>query len=264
MQNDKIVRRLISVCVLFTLSSVIAFAQKGKADEKGNVGRGKQLYVRHCVGCHGVRGDGEGENARWLDPKPRDFTEGVFKCRSNSAGNLPLDIDLYHTLSRGLADSAMPSFNALTHQQRLDLVAYVKKFSPRFAKEKPGEPIQIPPETPSNEESILRGKALFEKMECSHCHGAEGRGNGQLAATLTDNKGRPISPHDFTSSKRFKCGDANEDLYRTFMTGLDGTPMPSFAATLQPAEAWDVVHYLRSLQSAAKPSQIAGLAVQNK
>jgi hypothetical protein len=32
------------------------------------------------------------------------------------------------------------------------------------------------------------------------------------------------------------------------MTGLDGTPMPSFADNVKPDEAWDLVFYLRSLQ----------------
>jgi len=32
------------------------------------------------------------------------------------------------------------------------------------------------------------------------------------------------------------------------MTGLDGTPMPSFANSLTSAQTWDLVHYLRTLQ----------------
>jgi len=32
------------------------------------------------------------------------------------------------------------------------------------------------------------------------------------------------------------------------MTGLDGTPMPSFADNVKPDEAWDLVFYLRTLQ----------------
>jgi len=29
---------------------------------------------------------------------------------------------------------------------------------------------------------------------------------------------------------------------------LDGTPMPSFADSLKPQDAWDLVHFLRTLQ----------------
>ena len=54
-------------------------------------------YRRYCAGCHGDLGDGEGENAVWLDPKPRNFTLATFKCRSTPSGSLPTDEDLYET-----------------------------------------------------------------------------------------------------------------------------------------------------------------------
>jgi len=41
------------------------------------------------------------------------------------------------------------------------------------------------------------------------------------------------------------------------MTGLDGTPMPSFADVLQPNEAWDLVHFLRTLQLSIKTPESA-------
>ena len=43
---------------------------------------GKQVYFRRCVGCHGEKGDGNGPSARFLNPKPRNFTSGTFKFRS--------------------------------------------------------------------------------------------------------------------------------------------------------------------------------------
>ena len=45
------------------------------------------------------------------------------------------------------------------------------------------------------------------------------------------------------------AGRPIEDLYRIFMTGVDGTPMPSFADVIQPNDAWDLVHFLRTLQT---------------
>ncbi len=32
------------------------------------------------------------------------------------------------------------------------------------------------------------------------------------------------------------------------MTGVDGTPMPTFADVIQPNDAWELVHFLRTLQ----------------
>jgi len=96
--------------------------------------------------CHGDYGDANGENAVWLDPKPRNFTLATFKCRSTLTGTLPTDEDLYNTLVRGIVNSNMPVWNTFTKQQRADLVAYIKIFSPRWEKEKAGEPIKIPAE----------------------------------------------------------------------------------------------------------------------
>ena len=68
-------------------------------------------------------------------------------------------------------------------------------------------------------------------------------GNGPSAATLTDDQNRPILPYNFHDGRRFKCGTTDEDLYRIFMTGLDGTPMPSWSDNIKPDEAWDLVFY---------------------
>ena len=104
----------------------------------GHAAAAQGTYRRYCVGCHGVLGDGEGENAQWIDPKPRNFTLGIFKCRSTTTGTLPLDSDLYDTIGRGLDSSNMPSWNPLSAQQRADLVAYVKHFSARWVDRKTG------------------------------------------------------------------------------------------------------------------------------
>jgi len=51
-------------------------------------------------------------------------------------------------------------------------------------------------------------------------------------------QGNPISPYDFTTGSRFKCGATNADLYRIFMTGLDGTPMPAWSDWVTPDQGW--------------------------
>jgi cytochrome c oxidase cbb3-type subunit 2 len=217
----------------------------------GHAKDGKMAYRRYCAGCHGDLGDANGENAQWIEPKPRDFTAATFKCRSTPTGTLPTDQDLYNSIARGFTNSNMPIWNVFNAQQRADLVAYIKTFSPRWDKEKAGEPLKIPAETPITIESIAHGKVLFTKLECWKCHGPEGKGDGPSAATLTDSKDNPIRPYNFAAGKddsRFKCGSTNQDIYKIFMTGLDGTPMPSFADVIQPNDAWDLVHFLRTLQ----------------
>jgi mono/diheme cytochrome c family protein len=256
MRLQKIYRfAMIAVFMLAVASSSTA-QESHIARWTGHADAGKQLYFRYCWGCHGFRGDGNGENAQYLNIPPRNFMAATFKCRSTPTGTLPTDEDLSKAIERGLVNSNMPSWSALTDQQRADLVAYIKTFSPRWKSEKPGDPIQVPAEPPLNLESIQHGKELFTKLECWKCHGTEGRGDGPAAASLTDNNNQPIRPYDFESGSRFKCGTTNNDLFKIFMTGLDGTPMPSFADVLKPNEAWDLVHYLRTLQVSHKSPEL--------
>jgi mono/diheme cytochrome c family protein len=223
----------------------------------GHADTGEQLYFRYCWGCHGFRGDGAGENAPYLNILPRNFVAAQFKCRSTPTGTLPTDEDLYNTIERGIVNSNMPSWITLTGQNRADLIAFIKTFSPRWMTEKPGEPLHVPAEPKLTLDSIKHGQALFQKLECWKCHGQEGRGDGPSASTLTDNNDQPIRPFNFAVGSRFKCGATNEDLYKIFNTGLDGTPMPSFADVVKPDEAWDLVHYLRTLQVTHQSPELA-------
>ena len=72
---------------------------------------GKQAYERRCMGCHGQKGDGNGPSAEFLNPKPRDFTAGVYKFKSTlGKETLPTDSDIFTTLTHGLWGTSMPSW----------------------------------------------------------------------------------------------------------------------------------------------------------
>jgi mono/diheme cytochrome c family protein len=224
----------------------------------GHAKDAKGDYRRYCVVCHGENGDGNGESFPWVDPKPRDFQLGIFKCRSTPTGTLPTDEDLFNTIARGMDRSNMPQWSTFTKQERADLVAWIKHFSPRWVSEKPGTPITIPPEPEVTADRIKAGRDVFARVQCWKCHGVLGQANGPSASTLQDDLGRPIAAFNFTEGARPKCGDTDRDIYRIFMTGLDGTPMPSFADNIKPDEAWDLVFYLRTLMKPnSKEKQMA-------
>ena len=252
--------RMLGIAILATI--VFPLAASAQQVEShigkytGHVGTGRQLYFRYCWGCHGFRGDGNGENGPYLNILPRNFVAATYKCRSTPTGTLPTDQDLVDSLVRGLNNSNMPSWITLTDQNRADLVAFIKTFSPRWKTDKPGDIINVPAEPALTVDSIKHGKELFTKLECWKCHGAEGRGDGPSASTLTDSNDQPIRPYNFAAGSRFKCGTSNHDLYKIFMTGLDGTPMPSFADVIKPEDAWDLVHYLRTLQVTHKSPEL--------
>jgi mono/diheme cytochrome c family protein len=226
-------------------------------DDVGDVRQGKVVYEQYCALCHGEQGDGKGHYSEDTTPVPRDFRQGTFKWRSTPSGSLPTDADLEKILVNGLFGTSMSSFStSLTHRQRLDVIAYIKNFSPRFATERPEAPITISREPAYTAESVSRGKAVYQKFNCAQCHGDGGQGDGPSADDLKDDWGNGIVPYDFTAG-HLKCGNNGSDIYRVFVAGLNGTPMPSFADSISPAEAWDLVHFIQSL-SPDYPKNVTG------
>ena len=119
----------------------------------------------------------------------------------------------------------------------------MKTFSDRFQNEEVPPPIEIPvPPFPTAQTApadlLQEGKLVYRVLQCWTCHGMAGKGDGPSASALVDDFEVPIRPFDFTTGN-FKFGDSPADVYRTFNTGLNGTPMPSFYDTiLYPREAF--------------------------
>lgn len=198
-------------------------------EQTASVIRGERIYKQACAACHGVNGNGNGPAAEALDPRPRDFTSGTYKFRSTPSGELPTDDDLYQIITNGIPRTMMPAWDKLlAEQERRDVVAYLKTFSGKFEKFAVRTPITIPPEPEVTAQSIAEGKGLYMIMECWVCHGVRGKGNGKSANDLVDEWGYKIKPFDFTIGN-YKGGNDNRSVYKTFNTGLNGTPMPSYA-----------------------------------
>jgi len=216
------------------------------------VARGKEEYGEHCIGCHGAKGDGNGLAATFLSPRPRDFTIGAFKFRSTPSGSLPTDGDLFRTVTRGVRWTAMPTWHEVPDKARLAVITYIKTFSRRWKEEKPEPPVVLPTPPPATSELLARGKQLYVKAKCWECHGDTGRGDGPSADQLKDDLKFPIRPADFTKGQ-FKGGSDVTDIYRTMTLGLDGTPMPSFADSMNEAERWAISYFVLSFSAWADP-----------
>ena len=218
--------------------------------------RGLPLYRQACAPCHGVRGDGQGPAAQGLEPRPHDFTQGVFKFRTTPVNAMPTDADLLRTISEGIPGTAMPAWkHLLSEEQRSDLVQYIKTFAAEkfaAAASTPVEPLRVPSAPPATPARIANGQQIYERLQCWQCHGHSGRGDGPLAGLMRDVRNRPIRPQNFTKGV-YKSGQLPEDLLRTVFTGLSGTPMPSYATSISVEEGWDLVHYVRSL---ARPKNL--------
>lgn len=231
---------------------------------------GRDIYVMACVTCHGQDGKGDGTVGSTLSPgrapQPRNFTSNLFKLRSTPSGQLPTTADLFRTVSEGIrADGGpltlglrgyriMPGFHQMPVEQRLELLEYVKSFNKGFWDRHEIKTIVIPTPPPMSPERVARGGQLYKDAECLACHGESGRGDGPSAPTLKDASELPIKATDLTLPNRFKNGMRPQDIYRTLVTGFSGTPMPSYADSLEPDQVWDLAYYVLSLSSDGRRS----------
>lgn len=222
------------------LGLALAWAVVAETQPQSELVLGKQVYEANCAVCHGVQGDGRGEAASRFEDAPRDFTKGQYELRSTDSGQLPTDADLIRSIVRGLPGTAMVPQDHLTETEVRAVVAYIKSLSPKFAQLPSPDPIPIPPPPPRTPEAIARGRQVYVKGGCVECHGLEGRGDGPSASDLSE------KPADLTQ-RPLKSGPTPRDIYRSILTGLDGTPMPSYYLTLDENELWDLAYYVDSL-----------------
>ena len=216
---------------------------------------GKVVYDKYCGQCHGDNGDGNGYATPRVQPKPRDFTTGKYKFRTTPNGMLPSDDDLRRIIEIGAPYTSMPGWPNLTSAEIQNVIYYLKSFSPDFENpDRYGEPIDIPRPLESTEESIARGRVVYEEQGCAACHGEVGRGDGPSAPTLVDDAGDHIRAADLTQRWTYRGGPTKEDIYRTFSTGLNGTPMPSYADSLEVEDRQHLVNYVYSLGEADDPN----------
>ena len=121
-----------------------------------------------------------------------------------------------------------------------------------FVEEPPRAPLYIGEPPAPSAELIDHGKSVWEQAKCWECHGREGLGDGEKAPGLEDDFGFPIPPANLTTGQ-FKSGPGVKDIFRTVSTGLSGTPMPSFAATVAEEDRWALAYFVLSLSAFKDP-----------
>ena len=236
------------------------------------IAHGKEVYERRCLGCHGIKGDGNGPAATFMTKqRPRDFTAAVFKFRLTKEP-LPTDGDLLRTITRGVRGTAMPAWYDLPLNDRLAVIQYIKyelavdRSDPAkppyafFTEEPPSAPLYIAKPPPASRAVLDRGKEVWQIAKCWECHGQGGKGDGEKAAGLKDDAGFAIVPADLTSGQ-FKSGPAVEDIFRTMTTGLSGTPMPSYRDSLPDEDRWALSYYVLALSAFKDPLTLQPLAI---
>lgn len=170
-----------------------------------HVAKGRKLFDRNCVPCHGESGQGNGYNADNLDPHPRDLTDGTEKYMAKLTNEEIYEVIDIGGYGVGLAP-LMPSFGKMFSEEEIwSLVAYVRTFhrydgekvafSPEWDTKAPRIPQVTEAEyeavyeehigSPEAEEEMMAlGEELFAEFGCIACHriGDEG---GRLGPDLT-------------------------------------------------------------------------------
>ena len=258
-------RNLATACAMLLLALAFAGPVSAQTDfgSQDQIDRGKVVYDKYCSQCHGYEGDGQGYATSRVLPVPRDFTNGKYKFRTTPAGNLPTDADLTKVIKIGLPYTSMPGWPQISDPDIQNIIYYLKTLSPAWQNaDSFGEPITIPTPPAMTDDSISTGSELYVSQGCGACHGKLGRGDGLSAKTLQDDDGNPLRPVDMTKRWTFRGGPTREDIYRTFSTGVNGTPMPSYGETLEETARWDLTNYIYSLGDGDDPGYDNLLVVQ--
>ena len=174
--------------------------------------RGSVAFGRHCAGCHGSEGRGDGPAAPALIPAPRDLTTARFSDRAAS-----------HALWAGRPGSSMPPWNDLAPADMRGLVAHLRTLSPDD------------PAAALGDGEREKAVGLFT-TNCAVCHGRTGGGDGLSAARLNP------APTDFRAVRPTQAyAEA------VLAGGVPGTSMPKWAGKLTPDEQRLLARYVRTL-----------------
>ena len=277
MTNKNYIKRLImfflAVALFATPGAVFAGVPDGV--KKDLLEKGKKVYFKRCVWCHGVEGGGDGPSAERLYTRPRNFIQGTFKIRTTDSGELPMESDLIKTVKNGLQGSAMPAWGEfLAEDEIVAVVNFVKTLVQDrsfddtedeevnnvitgIAADNGKGPLGDAPWAATTgpyhlgvpQEHIDAGKELFIKNKCMECHGGEGRGDGN--PTMKDDWGFPIVAANWQECWNFRGARRDPfnpfNVARTISTGLNGSPMPNFREQMTGKERWQVAAFVNSL-----------------
>lgn len=166
--------------------SLLVFASGGCTRDP-LVRQGRSLFVYYCSHCHGDGGGGDGFNADYLDPLPRDLTDSEEEYLAGLTHE-----EIYEVIEHGGKGiditPLMPVFgHTFSEEEIWSLVAYVrtlhpneapkvvlpedvKTTRPRAAPVRRGEFQQVA-QAFQEEEMVEEGQRLFEEeYGCDGCH----------------------------------------------------------------------------------------------
>ena len=213
--------------------------------------RGRIVYERQCITCHGAQGRNDTEWAK-ENGLTGSLTDGNY-----THGGGPIQI--YNLLSQKQEGVNHPVYSSyVPYQDRWAVTHYTRSLSKTTAVDPPTvvaqaekqavlgicrDDVKETIETTSKfkgEEQIARGKEVYE-ANCSSCHGLEGLGNGPAAGAI---QGAP--PRNFVQAEyeQWTNGVTPLAIFNTLAQGIKDTSMAAYT-TLPEEDRWALTHYVR-------------------
>ena len=202
--------------------------------------RGKALFTRECMVCHGDAGRGNGPYRMGLQPSPPDFGDGSY-------GPDYTDADYFWRISEGLPWSAMPAWKLqYGDDDRWSVVHYIRTMftqtEDRPTPPEAGKDFLFPElyktlSIPENA-SYDAGKQTF-LITCAHCHGLAGDGTGWDGQYLNP---KPANFHNMLG-KSMGGGAEGEHLAKVTF-GIQDTAMPVWGEFLPESQRWEDVKFI--------------------
>ena len=116
MRNDLL---WVALLVLVLLSFQTWMAHTPVHAAAGDSRKGKAVYEKSCVLCHGPQGRGDGPVGKTINPPAADFTSAASKKKT--------DAELLATIENGRPPTAMVGWKGqLSEAEIQDVLAYVK------------------------------------------------------------------------------------------------------------------------------------------
>jgi len=226
--------------------------------------QGKAIFAKHCVACHGERGEGIPQPG--MNVPPRNLASP--KSRADLTRAAMID-----AVKNGKSGTAMISYRSILKKNEIEAVVdYVDAIlmvpasqisgtnahggrqqdaqqaaTPDGAKADPGAPL------PNGlKGDYAKGKAFFLK-NCAECHGAKGDGQGKRAYFINPR------PADFTS-ERMRNRLNRPAIFIFTSQGKLGTEMPAWNKVLSEQEIANVAEYVFRAYIAPTPGKVAGPA----